>query len=127
MYPRSFHDTTGNGVGDVNGIRKRLDYLADLGVDIIWLSPIYASPQVDNGYDISDYEAIDPLFGTMDDVEALIAEGRERGIRIVMDLVVNHTSDQHAWFTESRSSRDNARADWYIWRDAKAVDGLEPG
>jgi oligo-1,6-glucosidase len=117
VYPRSFQDTTGSGVGDLNGITRRLDYLKDLGVDVIWLSPVYDSPNVDNGYDISDYRRINGEFGTMEDFDRLLAEAHRRGLKIVMDLVVNHTSDQHPWFRESRSSRDNPKRDWYIWRD----------
>jgi oligo-1,6-glucosidase len=117
IYPRSFQDSNNDGTGDIPGIISRLDYLADLGIDVIWLSPVYQSPMVDNGYDISDYEAVDPLFGSMGDMEQLLAEAHSRGIKIVMDLVVNHTSDQHPWFVESRSSRDNPKRDWYIWRD----------
>jgi oligo-1,6-glucosidase len=122
VYPRSFQDTTGSGVGDLNGITQRLDYLQELGIDVIWLSPIYQSPGVDNGYDISDYQAINPEFGTMADFDRLLTETHKRGIKIVMDLVVNHTSDQHPWFIESRSSRSNQKRDWYIWRD-----GIEEG
>jgi oligo-1,6-glucosidase len=125
IYPRSFADSDGDGVGDVRGILGKLDYLAGLGVDVIWLSPIYTSPQDDNGYDISDYEDIDPVFGTMADVEELIDGVHARGMRIVMDLVVNHTSDEHPWFVESRSSRDNPKRDWYWWRPARP--GHEPG
>lgn len=125
IYPRSFQDTTGSGEGDIQGITQHLDYLAKLGVGAVWLTPIYPSPMVDNGYDISDYTSIDPRYGTMADMEALIAEGKKRHIRIVMDLVYNHTSDQHAWFRESKASRTNAKADWYIWRDAKE-DGSAP-
>jgi alpha-glucosidase len=119
IYPRSFADTNGDGIGDLNGITKHLDYLKDLGVDAIWITPVYPSPQVDFGYDISDYTAIDPQYGTMADFDRLITEARKRNIRVVMDLVLNHTSDQHKWFLESRSSRDNPKADWYIWRDGK--------
>ena len=104
IYPKSFQDTNGDGVGDLRGIIKRLDYLQDLGIDAIWLCPVYKSPGVDNGYDIADYEAIDPQYGTMADMEELISEAKKRGIRIVMDLVVNHTSDQHRWFQEDRKS-----------------------
>ncbi|GHV60739.1 oligo-1,6-glucosidase [Spirochaetia bacterium] len=117
IYPRSFQDSTGSGVGDLNGITQRLDYLKDLGVDVIWLSPVYASPNVDNGYDISDYRAIMDEFGTMEDFDRLLAESHKRGLRILMDLVVNHSSDRHPWFIESRSSVDNPKRDWYIWRD----------
>ena len=116
IYPRSFADSDGDGIGDVRGIIDRLDYLARLGVDVLWLSPIYRSPQDDNGYDISDYEDIEPMFGTLADVEELIAGVHERGMKLVMDLVVNHTSDEHAWFVESRSSLDSPKRDWYWWR-----------
>ena len=125
IYPRSFSDSNGDGIGDVQGIIDRLDYLKTLGVDVLWLSPIYRSPQDDNGYDISDYDDIDPSFGTLADVDRLIAGVHQRGMRIVMDLVVNHTSDEHAWFEESRSSKDNPKRDWYWWRPAR--DGFEPG
>ena len=124
IYPRSFADSNGNGVGDLGGIIGRLDYLHSLGVDVIWLSPIYRSPQTDNGYDISDYRDIDPLFGTLDEFDSLVAKVHERGMKLVMDLVVNHTSDEHPWFVESRSSRDDPKRNWYIWRDAR--DGAEP-
>ena len=103
IYPRSFQDTNGDGFGDLKGITSRLDYLADLGVDVLWLSPVYKSPQDDNGYDISDYQDIDPLFGTLDDMDELLAEAHKRGLKIVMDLVVNHTSDEHAWFEASKN------------------------
>lgn len=124
VYPRSFQDSNGDGIGDIPGITSRLDYLKELGIDAIWLSPVYASPNDDNGYDISDYEAIHPEFGTMENMDELIAEGQKRGIRIVMDLVVNHTSDEHNWFVEARKSEDNAYRDYYIWRDP--VDGQAP-
>ena len=124
IYPRSFADSNGDGVGDLGGIIGRLDYLRELGVDVIWLSPIYSSPQADNGYDISDYRAIDPLFGTLAEFDALLAKVHELGMKLVMDLVVNHTSDEHPWFIESRSSRDHPKRDWYVWRDARA--GAEP-
>jgi len=117
IYPRSFQDSNGDGYGDVPGIISRLDYLKTLGVDVIWLSPIYKSPQDDNGYDISDYQDIDPMFGTLSEVEQLFKEVHQRGMKIVMDLVVNHSSDEHAWFKESASSKDNPKRDWYIWRD----------
>jgi alpha-glucosidase len=119
IYPRSFQDSNGDGVGDINGITSRLDYLRNLGVDAIWISPMYPSPLVDFGYDVSDYTAIDPLYGSMADFDHLVAEAKKRGIRVIMDLVPNHTSDQHPWFKESRSSRDNPKRDWYIWRDGK--------
>ena len=124
IYPRSFQDSNGDGIGDLKGITSRLDYLADLGVDVLWLSPVYRSPQDDNGYDISDYQDIDPLFGTLEDMDELLAEAHKRGLRIVMDLVVNHTSDEHAWFQASRD-KDDPHADWYWWRPARP--GHEPG
>ncbi len=124
IYPRSFADSNGDGVGDIPGITARLDYLAELGVDVIWLSPVYRSPQKDNGYDISDYQDIDPLFGTLDDLDRLIAAAHRRDIKVIMDLVVNHTSDQHPWFIESRTPA-SPRRDWYYWRPAR--DGTQPG
>lgn len=117
IYPRSFQDTNGDGIGDIPGIIKRLDYLKKLGIDAIWLSPVYKSPNEDNGYDISDYENIMDEFGTMADMDKLIAEADKRGIKIIMDLVVNHTSSEHPWFIESRKSKDNSYRDYYIWRD----------
>jgi alpha-glucosidase len=119
IYPRSFQDTDGNGIGDLKGIIARLDYLHELGIDAIWLTPMYPSPGVDYGYDISDYTAIEPMYGTMADFDTLVAEAKKRGIRVLMDYVINHTSDQHPWFIESRSSRANPKRDWYIWRDGK--------
>ena len=119
IYPKSFFDTTGSGTGDLRGIIRKLDYIKSLGVGAIWLTPVYVSPMVDNGYDIADYTAIDPKFGTMSDFDELIAESRARNIKIVMDLVFNHSSDKHKWFLESKSSKNNPKADWYIWRDAK--------
>ncbi len=124
IYPRSFRDSNGDGFGDLRGIESRLDYLADLGVDVVWLSPVYRSPQDDNGYDISDYQDIDPMFGTLEDMDRLIAAVHQRGMKLVMDLVVNHTSDEHAWFQASRHAGD-PHADWYWWRPARA--GHEPG
>ena len=124
IYPKSFQDSNGDGIGDLPGIISRLDYLQKLGIDAIWLSPIYKSPGIDNGYDIADYEAIDPQYGTMQDMDKLICEAKKRGIRIIMDLVVNHTSDQHQWFIEARKSKDNPYRDFYIWRDP--VAGHEP-
>ena len=124
VYPRSFQDSNGDGIGDLRGIIQRLDYLAELGIDVIWLSPVYQSPNDDNGYDISDYQAISPEFGTMEDMERLIEEARKRNIRIVMDLVVNHTSDEHPWFIEAQKGRDNAFRDFYIWRDPAEDGGL---
>ncbi|WP_298798117.1 alpha-glucosidase [Pseudonocardia sp. 73-21] len=117
IYPRSFADSNGDGIGDLPGITARLDHLALLGVDVLWLSPIYRSPQDDNGYDISDYQDIDPAFGTLADFDELLAAVHTRGMKLVMDLVVNHTSDEHPWFVESRSSPDNPKRDWYWWRD----------
>lgn len=141
IYPMSFCDSNGDGIGDVPGIISKLDYLRDLGVDVLWLSPIYASPNKDNGYDISDYRALDPRYGTMDDMDALLQGVKERGMKLVMDLVVNHSSSfvrpissflftclrhpidlchiQHAWFLESRKSKTSPKRDWYIWRPAK--------
>jgi Glycosidases len=120
IYPRSFQDSNGDGIGDLNGITQRLDYLQALGVDAIWLSPIYPSPQIDFGYDISDYENIDSQYGTLADFDRLTSEANKRGIRIIMDMVMNHTSDKHPWFIESASSRINPKRDWYIWRDGKS-------
>ena len=125
IYPRSFKDTSGNGVGDLRGIIEKLDYLKELGIDVIWLSPVYKSPMDDNGYDISDYQDIAPEFGTMADMDELIEEANARGIRLVMDLVVNHTSDEHPWFLEAKKSKDNPYRDYYIWRDP-AEDGGVP-
>ena len=124
IYPRSFCDSNGDGIGDLNGIRSKLDYLQKLGINVIWLSPIYKSPNDDNGYDISDYQDIMDDFGNMNDFDLLLKEAHEHGIKIVMDLVVNHTSDEHKWFVESRSSKDNPKRDYYIWREPK--DGKEP-
>ena len=123
IYPKSFQDTTGSGVGDLQGIISHLDYLQKLGIDGIWLSPVCASPQVDNGYDVSDYCAIDPMFGTMEDMENLIAEAKKRNISIIMDLVLNHCSDQHIWFQEALKGRDNPYHDYFIWKDG---DGITP-
>src|SRR5579864_6005926 len=125
IYPRSFLDADGDGVGDLRGISSRLDYPAALGVDAIWLSPIYPSPMRDFGYDVSDYTNVHPLFGTLDDFDQLIDATHRRGLKLILDYVPNHTSDQHPWFIESRSSRHNAKRDWYIWRDA-ASDGGPP-
>ena len=124
IYPRSFMDSNGDGIGDIKGITSKLDYLKELGIDVIWLSPVYQSPNDDNGYDISDYQAIMQEFGNMEDFDEMLAAAHERGIKIMMDLVVNHTSDEHRWFVESRKSKDNPYRDYYIWRDAK--DGREP-
>ncbi|RYL95611.1 alpha-glucosidase [Sporolactobacillus sp. THM7-4] len=125
IYPRSFKDSNGDGFGDLNGVIEKLDYLRNLGIDALWLSPVYQSPQKDNGYDISDYRKIDPRFGTNEDMYRLLEEAHLRGIKIVMDLVVNHTSDQHFWFQESRKSKENPYRDYYFWRDPKP-DGSEP-
>lgn len=124
IYPRSFMDSNGDGIGDLNGITAQLDYLQWLGIDVIWLCPMYPSPNDDNGYDISDYQGIMAEFGTMADFDRLLAEVHARGMRLILDLVVNHTSDEHPWFIESRSSRASDKRDWYIWRDGK--DGREP-
>ena len=125
IYPRSFMDSNGDGIGDLNGITNKLDYLADLGIDVIWLSPVYQSPNDDNGYDISDYRAIMTEFGTMEDFDRMLGRAHELGIKIMMDLVVNHTSDEHEWFVESRKSVDNPYRDYYFWRKGKP-DGSEP-
>ena len=124
IYPRSFNDSNGDGIGDINGIREKLDYLKELGIDVIWLSPVYKSPNDDNGYDISDYCDIMDEFGTMEDMDNLLKEANEKGIKILMDLVVNHTSDEHKWFIEAKKSKDNKFRDYYIWRDP--VNGHEP-
>ena len=124
IYPRSFNDSNGDGIGDINGIIEKLDYLKELGIDVIWLSPVYKSPNDDNGYDISDYCDIMDEFGTMEDMDKLLSEAKNRNIKIVMDLVVNHTSDEHKWFIEAKKSRDNKYRDYYIWRDP--VNGKEP-
>jgi oligo-1,6-glucosidase len=131
IYPRSFADSDGDGVGDLRGVLDHLDYLQRLGVDVLWLSPVYRSPMDDNGYDISDYQDIDPMFGTLADFDELLAAVHDRGMKLIMDLVVNHTSDEHPWFVESRSSRDNPKRDWYWWRDPRpghlpGTPGAEP-
>ena len=123
VYPRSFQDSNGDGVGDLNGIRQRLDYLQWLGVDCVWLSPIYPSPMADFGYDVSNYTDIHPLFGTLDEFDALLADVHRRGMRLVLDFVPNHTSDEHPWFLESKKDRTNPKRDWYIWRDGKPEGG----
>jgi alpha-glucosidase len=125
IYPRSFADSNGDGIGDLNGIASKLDYLKDLGVDAIWISPCYPSPQVDFGYDVSDYEDIDPMYGTLKDFQNLANDAKQHNIRIIMDFVLNHTSPQHKWFIDSASSRTSAHRDWYIWRDGKAP-GVPP-
>jgi alpha-glucosidase len=121
IYPRSFADSNNDGIGDLNGIASKLDYFKDLGVDAIWLTPFFPSPQVDFGYDVSDYKAIDPMYGTLADFDALAAAAKKRGIRLILDFVVNHTSDQHKWFLDSKSSRTSQHRDWYIWRDGKGT------
>jgi alpha-glucosidase len=120
IYPRSFQDSNGDGVGDLNGITQRLDYLKQLGIDAIWIAPMYPSPQVDFGYDISDYEAVDPQYGSLADFDRLQSEANKDGIRVILDMVLNHTSDKHKWFVESASSRTNSKADWYVWNDGIA-------
>lgn len=124
IYPRSFQDSNGDGIGDLKGIIQRMDYLGELGIDAIWLSPVYKSPQDDNGYDIADYQDIEPMFGCLDDMEALIEEARKYNIRIIMDLVLNHSSDEHRWFKEAKKSKDNPYHDYYVWRDGK--EGTPP-
>ena len=123
IYPRSFQDSNGDGVGDLNGITQRLDYLSNLGIDAIWISPMYPSPQVDFGYDISDYEAVDPQYGSLKDFDNLLADAKKRNIRIILDMVLNHTSDQHQWFIDAASSRTNPKHDWYMWSDGKPGTG----
>ena len=125
IYPRSFADSNGDGIGDLPGILQKLDYVASLGVDALWISPFFKSPMKDFGYDISDYRAVDPLFGTLDDFKAILAAAHDRNLKVLIDQVWNHTSDEHAWFVESRASRDNAKADWYVWAEAKP-DGTPP-
>ncbi len=124
VYPRSFQDSNNDGIGDIQGIISRLDYIKKLGVDIIWLNPMYKSPNVDNGYDISDYRAIHPDFGNLDDFKELLSQAHKLGLKIMMDLVVNHSSDENKWFEESRKGKENPYRDYYIWRDP--VDGHEP-
>lgn len=126
IYPRSFYDSNQDGIGDIQGIIEKLDYLLDLGVDLIWICPFYQSPNDDNGYDISDYQAIHPDFGSLEEVDLLIAAAHQRGIRIILDLVINHTSDEHPWFIESKKSKDNPKRDWYIWRDGCAQTSEKP-
>ena len=124
IYPKSFQDSNGDGIGDIRGIISRLDYLEELGIDAVWISPMYCSPQDDNGYDISDYQDIDPMFGSLDDMEELIAKAKEKNIRIIMDLVLNHTSDEHRWFLEAKKGKDNPYHDYYVWKDG--VEGTYP-
>jgi glycosidase len=121
IYPSSFQDTTGTGWGDVKGITSRVDYLKQLGIDVVWTSPIYKSPQADMGYDIADYKVIDPIYGSVDDVDNLVSELKKRDMKLMMDLVVNHTSNMHDWFLESRSSKTNPKRNWYIWKPPKSV------
>src|SRR3984957_10236551 len=123
VYPRSFQDSDGDGIGDLPGILRRLDYLSSLGVDALWLSPVYPSPMADFGYDVADYTNIHPMFGTLEDFDRLVAELKRRGMRIILDFVPNHTSERHPWYQQSRSSRDNPKRDWYLWRDAAANGG----
>lgn len=125
VYPRSFQDTDGDGIGDIKGIIQRLPYIAALGVDAIWLSPFFTSPQADMGYDVSDYCDVDPMFGSLNDFDAMMAEAKRLGLKVIIDQVISHTSDQHPWFKESRASRDNAKADWFVWAAAKP-DGTAP-
>ena len=125
IYPRSFCDGNGDGVGDLPGIVSRLEYIADLGVDAIWISPFFASPMKDFGYDISDYCAVDPLFGTLADFDALVTEAHRLGLKVIIDQVWGHSSDRHDWFLESRSNHSNAKADWYVWADPRP-DGTPP-
>ena len=124
IYPRSFQDSNGDGIGDLKGIIQRMEYLGELGIDAIWLSPVYKSPQDDNGYDIADYQDVEPMFGCLDDMEALIEEAKKYNIRIIMDLVLNHSSDEHRWFQEAKKSKDNPYHDYYVWRDGK--EGVPP-
>ena len=125
IYPRSFRDTNGDGIGDLKGITEKLDHVASLGVDAIWIAPFAKSPQKDFGYDVSDYRAVDPQFGTIEDFDALAAKAHRLGLKVLVDFVVSHTSDEHPWFAESRSSRDNPKADWYVWADMQP-DGSPP-
>jgi len=126
IYPRSFADSDNNGFGDLKGIDQHLDYLKQLGIDAIWITPCFPSPQVDFGYDVSDYDAIDPLYGTLSDFDKLVADGKQRHIKVILDFVVNHTSDKHQWFIDSQSSKTSQHRDWYIWRDGKGGDGKSP-
>jgi len=127
IYPRSFQDSDGDGIGDIKGITVRLDYLKDLGIDAIWITPMYPSPQIDYGYDISDYTALDPVYGNLADFDILVAEAKKRGIRVLMDYVINHTSDQNPWFIESRSSRTSPKRDWYVWCNGKGQTATDKG
>ena len=126
VYPRSFADSNGDGYGDLPGLIDRLDYIQALGADVVWVSPFYPSPQADNGYDIGDYQGVDPLFGTIADVDRLIAQLHARGMKLVIDIVVNHTSDEHPWFLEARSSRESPRREWYWWRPPREGMAIDP-
>ena len=123
IYPKSFYDSNQDGIGDLQGVIQKLDYLHELGIDVIWLSPVYTSPMDDNGYDISDYQGIAEEFGTMEEMEQLIAEAGRRGMKLIMDLVVNHTSDEHPWFAESKTNKLHPHRDWYIWQDGNESGG----
>ena len=123
IYPRSFADGNGDGIGDFKGIIQKLEYLSDLGVDALWLSPHFPSPNWDCGYDISDYTNVAPEYGTLDDFKNFLAEAHKRNMRVILDLALNHTSDEHPWFLESRSSRDNPKSDWYVWLDSPLLEG----
>jgi len=125
IYPRSFADSNADGIGDLPGILHKLDYVASLGVDAVWISPFFKSPMKDFGYDISDYRAVDPIFGTLEDFKDILRAAHDRDLKVLIDQVWNHTSDQHPWFLESRESRDNPKADWYVWVDPKP-DGTPP-
>ncbi len=125
VYPRSFQDTTGDGGGDLRGVKERMGHIASLGADAVWLSPFFKSPMADMGYDVSDYRAVDPMFGTMEDFDGVVAEAHRHGLKVIIDQVLSHTSDRHPWFVESRADRDNPKADWYVWADAKP-DGTAP-
>ncbi|MGH6784489.1 MAG: alpha-amylase family glycosyl hydrolase, partial [Sphingomicrobium sp.] len=125
IYPRSFQDSDGDGIGDLKGIERRLDYLAELGVDAIWIAPLYPSPMADFGYDVADYCDVDPRFGTLADLDSLLAAAHARNLKLILDFVPNHSSDRHPWFVASRASRNSPRRDWYIWRDP-APDGGPP-
>ncbi|HSO58543.1 MAG TPA: alpha-amylase family glycosyl hydrolase, partial [Paenisporosarcina sp.] len=116
IYPRSFMDSNGDGIGDLQGVISKLDYLQEFGIDVLWICPFFKSPNADNGYDISDYQDIMEEFGTMEDFELLLKESHKRGMKVILDLVINHSSDEHPWFIESRSSKDNPKRDWYIWK-----------
>ena len=123
IYPRSFKDSNGDGIGDLKGITTQLGYVADLGADAIWITPFFKSPMADFGYDVADYRQVDPIFGTLADFDALVAEAHRLGLKVLVDYVISHTSDQHPWFLESRASRDNPKSDWYVWADRKPDGG----